>query len=108
MEPRLTESKKKQYLFKEIFIGLIVGLLATCLGIFICLFVISMLKGTGIVDTFNFYINSGKLWTILTLGALPNLAAFFGFLKINKEYKARGVILATFIVAITAYIIYFT
>lgn len=108
MEPRLTKAKKKQYLFKEIFIGVIMGLLATCVGLLICLLVISLIKGTGIIETFTFYVDSGNLWTILTLGALPNLAAFFGFLKINKEYRARGVILATFIVAITAYIIYFT
>lgn len=92
---------------KQLFIGFIVGLIATFVGVSICLFVVSVIKGIGFIETFNLYVHSGTLWTILTLGALPNLAAFFGFLKINREYRARGVILATFIVAITAYIIYF-
>lgn len=108
MGPQITESRKKQFLIKEIFIGLIIGLFATTIGLSICVFAISMMKEMDFLETFSFYVDSGSLWTILTLGALPNLAAFFGFLKINREYRARGVILATFIVAITAYIIYFT
>ena len=44
---------------------------------------------------------------LLCLGALPNLAAFFGFLKLNRDYRARGVLMATFVTAITAYLIYF-
>jgi len=53
------------------------------------------------------YLNSSNLWMLISLGALPNLAAFFGFLRINREYRARGVLMATFVAAITAYLIYF-
>jgi ABC-type antimicrobial peptide transport system permease subunit len=107
MESGITESKKKQYLTKEMFLGLFTGFIATFLGVFICVFVISMLKDAGIIETFTLYSKSGNLWTVLTLGALANLAVFFWFLKLDKEYRARGVLLATFIVAIAAYIIYF-
>lgn len=92
---------------KEIFTGFIVGIIASAIGVSACVFIVSLIKGTGFVETVTIYITSGTLWSILTLGALPNLAAFFGFLKINREYRARGVILATFIIAITAYVIYF-
>ena len=92
---------------KEIGIGFLVGLISNSIGVLICLWIISGIKGYSIIDTFHFYDRSGNLWMILTLGALPNLAAFFGFLKINREYRARGVLLATFMTAITSYLIYF-
>ena len=107
MEPRLNDSIRKKHITKEMMMGFIVGLIATAIGLFICVFIVSLIKGMSISETYIHYFENGTLWTILTLGALPNLAAFFGFLKIDKEYRARGVLLATFIVAIASYIIYF-
>ncbi len=92
---------------KEIGIGFLTGLIVNTLGVIVCVFIISNVKGIGFMDTFSFYVRSNSLWMILSLGALPNLAAFFGFLKINREYRARGVLLATFVTAIITYIIYF-
>ncbi|HAT65247.1 hypothetical protein KXJ69_01890 [Aureisphaera sp. CAU 1614] len=92
---------------KEIFIGFLVGIISNTLGVIVCTFIVAQLKNQEFVHTFNLYLNSQNLWMLLTLGALPNLAAFFGFLKINREYRARGVLLATFVTAITAYLIYF-
>ena len=92
---------------KEIAIGFVTGLIFNTIGVFICVLVIGSLKNTGINETFQFYYRSGSLWMLLTLGALPNLLAFFGFLRVNRDYRARGVLLATFVTAITAYIIYF-
>lgn len=92
---------------KEILTGFLVGLICNALGIVACTFIISKLKGLGFQETFDLYYQSGNIWMFITLGALPNLAAFFGFLKINREYRARGVVLATFVAAITAYLLYF-
>ncbi|MEM7085095.1 MAG: hypothetical protein AAF489_02875 [Bacteroidota bacterium] len=92
---------------KEILLGIVVGLICNVIGVMACTFIISKIKGLHFEDTFSFYYSSGNLWMLITLGALPNLAAFFGFLKINREYRARGVLLATFMAAITAYLIYF-
>jgi hypothetical protein len=92
---------------KEILIGFLVGLISNVLGILACIFIISKLKSLGFQETFDMYYHSGNLWMFITLGALPNLAVFFGFLKINREYRARGVVLATLAAAITAYLIYF-
>lgn len=92
---------------KEILTGLLVGLISNAIGIILCTFIVSKLKGQGFVETFNLYYNSNNLWMLISLGALPNLVAFFGFLRINREYRARGVLMATFVAAITAYLIYF-
>lgn len=92
---------------KEILTGLIVGLICNGIGIVLCTFIISLIKGLDFIATFNLYYHSGNLWMLISLGALPNLAAFFGFLRINREYRARGVLLATFVAAISAYLIYF-
>ena len=92
---------------KEIGIGFITGLIFNAIGILICVFVVSNMKGKGFSETFLFYYNSSSLWMLITLGALPNLLAFFGFIRMNRDYRARGVLLATFVAAITSYIIYF-
>ncbi len=92
---------------KEIGIGFLTGIISNLIGIVICLFIVSLLKDLGFMETFTFYKRTDSLWMIITLGALPNLAVFFGFLRFNREYRARGVLLATFLTAITAYIIYF-
>lgn len=92
---------------KEILIGFIVGLISNSIGVILCILVIATIKDQTFYSTFRLYLDSQNLWMLLTLGALPNLAAFFGFLKINREYRARGVLLATFATAITVYLIYF-
>ena len=92
---------------KEIFTGFAVGIICNSLGVLVCTFIIAFLKGNGFADTFQFYVDTQNLWMLLCLGALPNLAAFFGFLKLNRDYRARGVLMATFVTAITAYLIYF-
>lgn len=93
---------------KEICMGLLAGLTANIMGVSLCIAVVSGIKEMSFMETYAFYIASGTSWSILTLGALPNLGVFFLFLNKDKLYRARGVILASFITAITAYIIYFS
>lgn len=92
---------------QEIGVGFLVGIISNTFGVILCTFIISQLKGLDFVATFRFYWESNNFWMLLTLGALPNLAAFFGFLRLNRDYRARGVLLATFLTAIIAYLIYF-
>lgn len=92
---------------KEIFIGVVVGLITNTLGVILCTWIVATIKNQGFSETFQFYVRTQNLWMLFSLGALPNLAAFFGFLKINREYRARGVLLTTFVTAITVYLIYF-
>jgi len=93
---------------KEIGIGFLTGLIFNAIGIVICVFVISGIKGSNFKDTLDFYLATNNAWMLISLGALPNLLAFFGFLRINREYRARGVLIATFLAAIVTYLIYFT
>ena len=92
---------------KQLTIGFLTGIIANAVGAAIWIAVISFIKGTSFSEVFNFYIQTGDTWAVLTLGALPNLALFFGFLKFDRDYSARGVVMATFMAAISAYILYF-
>ena len=92
---------------QRIFKGLLAGLATNIIGISLCIFIIAQVKGRGFTSTFRVFWNSDAFWMILALGALPNLLLFFGLLKRNKEYEARGVVMATFVAAITTYILYF-
>jgi len=81
---------------KHMLIGFLVGILATAAGFY--LYVEFALKGTFqealvIIQEKSLY---GK---ILGLAALPNLAVFFIFIKKKQDYKARGVLIATFLIA---------
>jgi len=81
---------------KEIFIGVLVGLLATATGFY--LYVDFALKGT--FEEALLVINEKKLYgKILSIAAIANLLAFFVFIKKKQDYRARGVLLATFLVA---------
>ena len=82
---------------KQIIIGFLTGIIANATGVGMCVVIISFLKGTSVSEVFDFYLNSGNAWAVLTLGALPNLVLFFGFLKFDRDYRARGVVMATFI-----------
>ena len=92
---------------KEILIGFFTGIIFNAIGVLIVVWLLSMAKDASVEQTFDMYYYAGNLWMLITLGALPNLAAFFGFLKQNRDYRARGVLLATFVAAISAYLIYF-
>ncbi len=45
---------------------------------------------------------TGQLFgKLITLSALPNMVVFFIFLKKKQEYRARGVLLALFLMVLT-------
>jgi hypothetical protein len=53
----------------------------------------------GIVETYQAAVQQGHIGSLLALGAILNLVAFFGFLKIRRDYRARGVMIATLLTA---------
>lgn len=87
---------------KEIFIGLAVGLIANTLGTLAYILVFSDMP---ILETLQAAREQDHLGSILALGAILNLVAFFGFLKLRRDYRARGVMIATLISALA--ILYF-
>ncbi len=82
---------------KEILIGFIVGLIANTLG---TLLYILLFSEFGIQETYEAAIQQGHVGSLLALGAILNLAAFFGFLKIKRDQRAKGVLMATLLTAL--------
>ena len=82
---------------KEIGIGFAVGIIANALGIFLYIFTFSE---AGVQETLEAAQREGYLGSLITLGAILNLIAFFMFIKQKKLYRARGVLLATVLAAI--------
>ncbi|KJD36332.1 membrane protein [Tamlana sedimentorum] len=87
---------------KDVIIGIIVGLVANTIGLILA----AMLLGGG--DDFTAVIKAaiseGFLGKLISLGAILNLIAFFVFIRKRQDYKARGVLLITVILAVCTFI----
>lgn len=83
---------------KEIIIGFIIGLIANTIG---TLAYIVLFSDFSISETFKAAIQQGHVGSLLALGAILNLVAFFGFLKIRRDQRAKGVLIATLLTALT-------
>lgn len=82
---------------KEILIGFTVGIIANTLGTLLYIVVFS---DFGIVETYKAAVAQGHVGSLLALGAILNLIAFFGFLRLRRDYRARGVMIATVLTAL--------
>jgi len=82
---------------KELIIGFIVGIIANTIG---TLIYILLFSDFGIVETFEAAVQQGHIGSLLALGAIFNLVAFFGFLKLRRDQRAKGVLIATIITAL--------
>ena len=82
---------------KEIGIGFLVGIIANTVG---TLLYILLFSDIGIQETFDAAIQQGYFGSLLALGAILNLIAFFGFLRLNRDFRARGVMIATLLCAL--------
>ncbi|MCF6213913.1 MAG: hypothetical protein L3J45_07810 [Flavobacteriaceae bacterium] len=81
---------------KEIGIGFIVGIIATAFGGFAFL---EFFVDFNSQNTIPFLLENNLFGKILGLSALPNLFVFFIFLKKKQDYRAKGVVLASFLIA---------
>lgn len=82
---------------KELIIGFIVGIIANALGTFLYILLFSDLS---IAETFNAAVQQGHIGSLLALGAILNLVAFFGFLRLRRDQRAKGVLIATLLTAL--------
>jgi hypothetical protein len=82
---------------KEILIGFVVGLIANAIG---TLLYIMLFSDYGITETFNVAIEQGHIGSLLALGAILNLVAFFAFLRLRRDQRAKGVLMATLLTAL--------
>ncbi len=83
---------------KEILIGFAVGLIANTIG---TLIYIAIFSDFGIQETFEAAVEQGHIGSLLALGAILNLVAFFAFLRIRRDQRAKGVLMATILTALT-------
>lgn len=87
---------------KDIFIGMLVGLIANSVG----LMLVATLFGNGddITTVIKTASNEGFLGKLISLGAILNLGVFFIFIKKRQDYRARGVLLITIFVAVFTFV----
>tara|TARA_R110000744_G_scaffold118289_4_gene220953 strand:- start:1287 stop:1571 length:285 start_codon:yes stop_codon:yes gene_type:complete len=81
---------------KEILIGFIVGIIANAIGTLLYILIFSELN---IAETYKAAVAQELVGSLLALGAILNLIAFFGFLKIKRDHRAKGVLIATILTA---------
>ena len=88
---------------KEVLFGLLSGFLANLLGLIIT--VVVLFQNIDFLKIITDSISENLITKLISLGAIVNLIVFFIYLKYDYEERARGVLLATFIIAIlTIYI----
>ncbi|WP_223032820.1 hypothetical protein [Hanstruepera marina] len=87
---------------KEILIGFLIGLIANAIGLYLA----ATFLGNG--DDFTTVIKAAAaenfIGKLVSLGAVLNLLAFFVFIRKRQDYRARGVLLATVIVAVLTFV----
>ncbi len=82
---------------RELLIGFAVGIIANTLGTLLYIVLFSELS---ISETYNIAVEQGHVGSLLALGAILNLVAFFAFLKLRRDLRARGVLMATLLSAL--------
>ena len=91
---------------KEVFIGFFVGIIANGLGLIIAILLFG--NGDSIETSIRQSISQDFFGKLVSIGAILNLIAFFLFIKMKRDYRARGVILATILIAIITFLINFS
>ncbi len=82
---------------KEILIGFLTGIAANITGI---MFYILIFSDLGVIETIREAVEGDFMGTVITAGAILNFLPFFVFLKKEKPYRARGVLMATILAAL--------
>ncbi|KJD31406.1 membrane protein [Tamlana nanhaiensis] len=87
---------------KDVFIGIIVGLIANAIGLFLAATLLG--GGDDFTTVIKAAISEGFLGKLISLGAILNLIAFFVFIRKRQDYRARGVLLITVILAVFTFV----
>ena len=86
---------------KEILLGIFSGFLANIVGtIFSVIILFQEIKISNILRILSNSISNNFITKLISLGAAINFKIFFVFLRYDYEEIARGVLVATFIIAI--------
>ena len=87
---------------RDILIGFIVAIIATLCGFFIYIEFVCKLPFEESIELLK---NGNLLGKVLTLGAIPNLFVFMIFIKKKQDNRAKGVLIATILIAIITFIL---
>ena len=87
---------------KDVFIGIIVGLIANMLGLFLAATFLG--QGDDFMAVIKAATAEGFIGKLISLGAILNLIAFFIFIKRKQDYRARGVLLITVLIAVFTFV----
>ncbi|MDP3313404.1 hypothetical protein [Lutibacter sp.] len=83
-------------MLKEILIGFVIALIATAFG---CFLFIEFISPFDFSTSINLILEGNLTGKVLVLGAIANFFVFFVFLKKKQIYRARGVLMETFLIA---------
>lgn len=86
----------------DLFIGFLIGIVTTLIGTILFLLLFTDFHSISDITILRQEKIVGK---VVTLGAILNIFVFFILLKNNKELMARGIVLATIILAISTIIL---
>ncbi|MGK0253677.1 MAG: hypothetical protein ACI9OE_001151 [Mariniflexile sp.] len=87
---------------KNVFIGMLVGLLANGIGLILTASLLG--QGDDFTTVLKAAAKEGFLGKLISLGAILNLVVFFIFIKKRQDYRARGVLLITVFIALFTFI----
>ena len=83
--------------YKDLIIGVLIGLVTALLGI--CIFLKAFTLYNPLTDI-RILKQQGILGKVVTLGAILNILVFFILLKKGKDFMARGIVLSMIILTI--------
>ena len=87
---------------KEVLIGVVISLIATISGAFVY---IEFFSRYNFQETLNVMRAQELYGKVLTLAAIPNLFVFFVCIKKKQDYRARGILLTTILIAFTTFVL---
>ena len=82
---------------KDIFIGFFIGIIASVIGVYSFLILFTDFSQT---QNLNFLIEQNLLGKVITLGTILNVVIFLLLMRLKKDFIARGVLIATVLLAI--------
>jgi cytochrome bd-type quinol oxidase subunit 1 len=88
---------------KEIIIGLITGFIANISGLVLAILFLN--DNPSIIEVVVKSFEERLLSKLISLGAIMNLFVFFVYIKKRQENRAKGVLMATIIIAIITIIL---
>ena len=89
---------------KELMIGFITAVFATMAGFYLY---VEYASDYSFIDSLKLIVEERLLGNVLVLAAIPNLFVFFIFIKKKQDLRAKGVLLACFLIALLILLLQF-